>query len=64
MDLLIPDMTCKHCEAAVTRALTAMDAGARVSIDLAARRVSVETSAGAEAVRKALTEAGYASQAV
>ena len=53
----VEDMTCGHCEKAVTRALADALPGAAVHIDLAAHTVSVEGDAGvAEA---AIREAGY-----
>lgn len=59
IELELPDMSCGHCVRAVTEALQALDAQARVQAEVPARRVSVQTSATAEAVRAALTEAGY-----
>lgn len=56
----VPDMTCGHCVATLTRALKATDPGARVDIDLVAHRVTIEpAAAGAEALRAAIAEAGY-----
>lgn len=53
----VEDMTCGHCEKAVTRALAEALPGASVLVDLAAHRVSVAGDAGkAEA---AIREAGY-----
>lgn len=59
IELQLPDMSCGHCVRAVTEALQALDPQALVQAEVAARRVSVQTSAAAEAVRAALTEAGY-----
>ena len=56
----VDDMTCGHCASAITRAVRAVDAGAKVAVDLAAHRVSVEpTEADAEELRAAIAEAGY-----
>ena len=57
--LTVPDMTCGHCVSTVTKAVKALDAAADVKADLAAKTVTVETSAPAAAVSKALDEAGY-----
>jgi copper chaperone len=53
----VTDMTCGHCEKAVTKALGAALPGAQVVIDLAGHRVTVDGDAAkAEA---AIREAGY-----
>lgn len=53
----VEDMTCSHCEKAVTQALADALPGAAVLIDLVGHRVSVEGDAGkAEA---AIRDAGY-----
>ena len=43
IELSVNDMTCGHCVNAVTKALTALDPQASVDVDLAAKRVRVET---------------------
>jgi len=55
----VDGMTCGHCVQAVTRAVKAVDSAAEVNVDLAAKRVAVETRATADAVAQAITEAGY-----
>lgn len=56
----VSDMTCGHCVSTITKALKGADQGARVQIDLATRRVSVEPSAAdAEELAEAIREAGY-----
>lgn len=59
MKFNVPDMTCGHCIATITRAVKGLDASATVKADLAAKTVTVETAATAPAVAKALEEAGY-----
>ena len=59
MKFNVPDMTCGHCVSTVTKAVKALDAAAEVKADLATKTVSVETSAPAAAVSKALDDAGY-----
>lgn len=57
---LIPDMTCGHCVAAITRAVQALDPQAQLDIDLASHRVTVQHGrASAAALAAAITEAGY-----
>ncbi len=59
MTFNLPDMTCGHCVATVTKAIKTLDSTAEVKADLARKTVSVETSAPAGAVSKALEDAGY-----
>lgn len=59
MKFAVPDMSCGHCVSTITKAVKALDANAAVMTDLAAKTVSIETSAPAPAVSKALDEAGY-----
>ena len=60
MELKVTGMSCGHCVGAVTRALQAVDPGARVAVDLAQGRVAVEGALSPEQARKAIEAAGYA----
>lgn len=60
IELDVQAMSCGHCVAAVTQAVRSVDAAARVDVDLAAHRVSVETTQPREKIVAALVEAGYA----
>ena len=55
----LPDMSCGHCVAAITQAVQAADAQARVEIDLAARTARVDSTLPREALTAALAEAGF-----
>jgi len=56
----VDDMSCAHCVAVLTRALTRVDPDARVDIDLDAHRVVVESArAPADAFAAAMQDAGY-----
>lgn len=59
--LNVPDMTCGHCQASVEKALSAMPGVTRVSVDLPAKRVSVEANAtvSVEQLAAALDEVGF-----
>jgi copper chaperone len=59
IELTLPDMTCGHCVAAVTRTVLALDADARVQIDLPTHRVQIETTHPVDAIKAALDEEGY-----
>ncbi|MBI5335959.1 MAG: heavy-metal-associated domain-containing protein [Burkholderiales bacterium] len=56
----VDDMTCGHCAGAITQAVRAVDANARVDVNLAEHLVHVEAAqADAESLRDAITRAGY-----
>lgn len=55
----IQDMTCSHCAGTITRAVAQVDPQARVTIDLPAHRVRVETATPPAAVEAAIRGAGY-----
>jgi len=56
----VNDMTCGHCVSTITRALKAVDRDAAVEIDLATRRVQIESSgADADELAEAIKDAGY-----
>lgn len=59
----VPDMTCGHCVSTVEKAIRAVDASAAVKTDLETKTVTVETSAAAEAISKAVDAAGYPNSA-
>jgi copper chaperone len=61
----VNDMTCGHCVGAITKAVTYVDPGAKVQVDLASHRVQIEPSAsGAEVLRDAIRKAGFTPVAV
>jgi len=55
----LPDMSCGHCVAAITEALQAADAQARVDIDREAKTAQVDSALPRDALAAALAEAGY-----
>ena len=57
---ILPDMSCGHCVAAITEALKAADAQARIDIDREARTAQVDSALPRETLVAVLTEAGYA----
>lgn len=57
--LNLPGMTCGGCARSVTAAIKELDQDAAVTVDIDARRVTVETIASEEALREAVREAGY-----
>lgn len=59
LDFQVNGMTCGGCARAVTNAVKSVDAAANVQVDLAAKRVTVESAADATKVQSAIEQAGY-----
>lgn len=56
----VQDMTCGHCAATITQAVREVDEHARVQVDLAQHRVTLEgTQAPPDALQAAISRAGY-----
>lgn len=55
----VEGMSCQHCVAAVTEAIRDLDATAQVKINLAERRVIVDSQQPVEALEAAIVDAGY-----
>lgn len=55
----VEGMTCGHCVQAVAKAVQGVEPTARVSVDLDAKRVTVENSDQTEAIASAIEQAGY-----
>jgi copper chaperone len=59
IEFTVQDMTCGHCVATITSALKTADPEARCEIDLAARRVKVESALSGDRIAAAITRAGF-----
>jgi copper chaperone len=59
IELKVPDMTCGHCAATITRAVKEVDAAGSVEVDLAAHRVRIASTHPAAAFVSAIADAGY-----
>ena len=56
----VEDMTCGQCAATITKAVHALDADARVEIDLAGHRVAIQAAdVSAQQLAQVIREAGY-----
>lgn len=55
----IKAMSCDHCVAAITRAITALDPAASVQAELPTHRVRVQTSVARAVVEQALKAVDY-----
>jgi copper chaperone len=62
--LSVPDMSCGHCEATVTKAIRSVDETAKVDVDLTSRAVAIESTADMLRIISALEAEGYPSQPV
>ena len=58
-ELQVEGMTCGGCVRSVTRSVQSIDSKARVDVDLAGRKVRIASEASLDAVRSAITEAGF-----
>ena len=55
----VNDMTCGHCASAISRAVAAVDKGARLDIRIQEKLVRVTSSASAAELAEAIQDAGY-----
>ena len=61
----VKDMTCGHCVSTITKAVKTVDQGAKVQIDLATHRVTIDSAeADAAQLSEAIKDAGYTPVAV
>lgn len=60
MQFHITTMTCGGCARGVTKTIHAVDATAKVDIDLPTQRVTINTTAPRDKIVTALTDAGFA----
>lgn len=60
----VEDMSCGHCVSMITKAVKGVDANASVEVKLAEHVVIVDSSADTEALKEAITDAGYTPQLV
>jgi copper chaperone len=58
-ELQVEGMSCGGCANSVKRSVQAVDSNAKVDVDLASKKVRVDTQADLNAVKSAITDAGY-----
>jgi copper chaperone CopZ len=58
-ELQVEEMSCGHCASSVTKSVQAIDAQAKVEVDLAQRKVRVDSSAELDKIAAAIVAAGY-----
>ena len=59
LELTVEGMSCSHCVGRVTKTVQDIDAGARVEIDLATKKVRIDSNADASRIAAAIGAAGY-----
>lgn len=59
IEFQVNDMTCGHCVATITRAVSGVDPSAKVDIDLPSHRVRINAAGDAQRFTEAIREAGY-----
>ncbi len=59
IEFKVDDMTCGHCAGVITKAVAAVDAKAKVAIDIPNHTVRIDGSTRQQAIQDAITEAGY-----
>ena len=55
----INDMTCSHCASTITKAVQSLDQAAKIDVDLATKRVRVESPLGPVKLVAAIRSAGF-----
>ncbi|HJV73206.1 MAG TPA: cation transporter [Noviherbaspirillum sp.] len=58
-ELQVEGMSCGHCVNAVTKSVQAIDATAKVEVDLEQQKVRVTSGAKLEDIKSAVADAGY-----
>jgi copper chaperone CopZ len=58
-ELQVEKMSCGHCASTVTKSVQAIDAQAKVEVDLAQRKVRVQSTAELDKIAAAIVAAGY-----
>ncbi|TXL80398.1 heavy-metal-associated domain-containing protein [Vineibacter terrae] len=58
----VPSMTCGHCAGTIERAVKGVDPQATVKINLAAKEVTIQSTADDARLAAAIRDAGYESQ--
>lgn len=55
----IPDISCGHCAKAITSAINELDPNASIEVDIAEKRVHIDSRKSREELLAALSEADY-----
>lgn len=63
VNFTVNDMTCNHCVGTVNKAVLSVDPLAEVNIDLATKKVAIQSDKAASEFAHAIEEAGYTPEA-
>ena len=58
-ELTVEDMSCGHCVGRVTKSVQAVDKEAKVEVDLATKKVKIDSKADLDTIAQAIDAAGY-----
>jgi copper chaperone len=58
-ELQVEGMTCGGCVRGVTKSVQTVDGNAKVEVDLATKKVTVDSQASLDSVKSAIVQAGY-----
>ena len=58
-ELQVEGMSCNHCVSVITKSVQEVDHGAKVNVDLATKKVRVDSALPVERFESAIAEAGY-----
>jgi len=59
MKFHVPEMSCGHCTAAISKSIKTADPSAQVETDLDTKTVSVETKTAPDIILRSIESAGY-----
>ena len=59
IELNVEGMSCGHCAGRVSKAIAGVDPAAKVEVDVAGKLARVTSTASAQELAEAVTEAGY-----
>jgi copper chaperone len=58
-ELQVEGMSCSGCVRSVTKSVQTVDSSAKVEIELASKKVRVDSQASLDSVKSAIVDAGY-----
>jgi len=59
MEFDVPAISCSHCVKAITETVKSLDPGAQINVNVASKKVTIESATERTTFAMALTEAGY-----
>ena len=64
MQFHVENMTCGSCVKHITQAINAIDSNAKVDVNIADKKVTVDSITSAQAIEAALAEDGYPARVI